>query len=116
MSSNWSSSENCFEASAQECYYGMKTYLRASWTRKNPERWFFECAQYGKGPHCKYFEWFNPRICECGGEVVYELRVRIKTMEEELRKQAKKEKRSNVILFMSWRIIFALYFAFMCYV
>jgi hypothetical protein len=114
MSSNWSSSENCSEAPARECYCGMKTYLRTSWTRKNPGRRFFGCARYGKGPNCKYFEWFEPRICERGGEVVYELRVKIKTMEEELRKQAKKEKRSNVILFMSWGIIVALLFAFMC--
>jgi len=35
-------------------------------------------------------------------------------MEEELRKQAKKEKRSNVILFMSCGIIVALLFGFMC--
>jgi uncharacterized protein YacL len=39
--------------------------------------------------------------------------VKIKIMEE-LQKQAKKEKRSNVILFMSWGIIVALLFAFMC--
>jgi hypothetical protein len=54
------------------------------------------------------------RICERGGKILYEMMVRIKTMEEELQKQAKKEKRSNVILFVSWELIVALLFAFMC--
>jgi hypothetical protein len=70
----------------------MRTYLRTSWTEKNSGRWLFGYSQYGKSPHCKYFEWFEPCICECGGKLVYEMKVRIKTMEEELYKQAKKEK------------------------
>jgi hypothetical protein len=34
-------------------------------------------------------------------------------MEEELRKQAKKEKRSNVLLFVSWELSVTLLFDFM---
>jgi len=47
-----------------ECYSSMRTYLRTSWTEKNSGQRYFRCAQYGKCPHCKYFEWFEPRICE----------------------------------------------------
>jgi hypothetical protein len=35
-------------------------------------------------------------------------------MEDERRKQAKKEKRLNVILFVSWGLIVALLLDFMC--
>jgi hypothetical protein len=91
----------------------MRTYLRTSWTEKNPGRRNFGCAQYSKDPHCKYFEWFEPRICDRGSKLVYEMRVRIKTIEE-LCKQEKKEKRSNVLLFVSWGLSVALLFAFMC--
>jgi len=115
MSSNWSSLGNGNEESLRECYCGMKTYLRTSWTDKNPGRRFFGCAQYGKGQHCKYFEWFEPRLCERGGKLVFELRVRIKSMEDERRKQAKKEKRLNVLLFMSSGLIVVLLLGFMCY-
>jgi hypothetical protein len=45
-------------------------------------RRFFGLAQYGKGSHCKYLEWFEPRICERGGTLVYKMRVMIKTMEK----------------------------------
>ncbi len=51
------------------------------------------------------------RICERGGKILYEMRVRIKTIEE-LCKQEKKEKRSNVLLFVSWGLSVALLFAF----
>jgi hypothetical protein len=77
----------------QECYCGMRTYLKTLSTKKkkkSPGIQFFGRVQYKKGPHCKYFEWFEPRICERGGKLVHEMKVRIKTMEEELRKQAKK--------------------------
>jgi hypothetical protein len=106
--------EKWHEESLRECYCGMKAYLRTSWTDKNPGRQFFGCTQYGKGQHCKYFEWFEPRLCERGGKLVFEMRVRIKAMEDERRKQAKKEKRSNVLLFMSWGLIVALLLGFMC--
>ncbi len=48
------------------------------------------------------------------GKLVFEMRVRIKAMEDERRKQAKKEKRLNVILFVSWGLIVALLLGFMC--
>jgi aspartate/tyrosine/aromatic aminotransferase len=50
---------------------------------------------------------------ESGGKLVYEMRAGIKTMKEELRKQAKKEKRSNVLLFVS-RGLF-IYCTFVCF-
>jgi hypothetical protein len=114
MSSNWSSSENGNEESLRECYCGMKIYLRTSWMDKNLGRRLFGCAQYGKSQHCKYFEWFEPRLCERGGKLVFEMRVGIKVMEDERQKQAKKEKRLNVILFMSWGLIVALLLGFIC--
>jgi hypothetical protein len=75
--------------------------------------WMHSIRQRIEGSHCKYFEWFEPRICERGGKLVYEMRFRIKTMEEELRKQTKKEKRSNVLLFVSWELSVAFLFDFM---
>jgi hypothetical protein len=42
------------------------------------------------------------------------MRVRIKAMENERRKQAKKEKRLNVFLFVSWGLIVTLLLGFMC--
>jgi hypothetical protein len=112
MSLNWSFLGNGSEES-RECYCGMITYLRTSRTEKNPGIQFFGCTQYGKGPHCKYFEWFEPHICECGSKLVYEMRMRIKTLEEELRKHAKKEKRSNIRLFVCHGD-YLLHFCFLC--
>jgi hypothetical protein len=89
MSSSWPSLGNDKEESG-ECYCGMRTYLKTSWTKENPRRRFFRCAQYDKGPHCKCFQWFEPRICEHGGELIHDMRVMIKTLEEEFHKQEKK--------------------------
>jgi len=56
---------------------------------------------------------WTARMRESGGKLVYEMRAGIKTMKEELRKQAKKEKRSNVLLFVS-RGLF-IYCTFVCF-
>ena len=48
-------------------------------------------------------------ICERGGKLIHNIKVRIKTLEKELRKQAKKERQSHVLLFMSWGLLVALF-------
>ncbi|QHN93982.1 uncharacterized protein LOC110264733 [Arachis ipaensis] len=39
----------------QTCLCGLKTTIKKSGTRENPDRLFHTCARYSKGSHCNFF-------------------------------------------------------------
>ncbi|QHO21238.1 uncharacterized protein DS421_11g344960 [Arachis hypogaea] len=39
----------------QTCFCGLKTTIKKSGTRENPDRLFHTCARYPKGSHCNFF-------------------------------------------------------------
>ncbi|XP_020960701.1 uncharacterized protein LOC110269739 [Arachis ipaensis] len=43
--------------SDQVCFCGLKTVIKKSGTRENPDRLFHACPRYRKGSHCNYFRW-----------------------------------------------------------
>ncbi|RYR38173.1 hypothetical protein Ahy_A09g043141 [Arachis hypogaea] len=43
--------------SDQVCFCGLKTVIKKSGTRENPDRLFHACPRYRKGNHCNYFRW-----------------------------------------------------------
>ncbi|RYR24343.1 hypothetical protein Ahy_B02g057841 [Arachis hypogaea] len=43
----------------QTCFCGLKTTIKKSSTRENPDRLFHTCARYLKGSHCNFFRWVD---------------------------------------------------------
>ncbi|QHN77465.1 uncharacterized protein DS421_19g652910 [Arachis hypogaea] len=41
----------------QTCFCGLKTTIKKSSIRENPDRLFHTCARYPKGSHCNFFRW-----------------------------------------------------------
>ncbi|XP_062145603.1 disease resistance protein RPV1-like [Alnus glutinosa] len=86
---------------SRECNCGTKTYLTTSYTKDNLGRRFFGCSRYKERSRCSFFEWFDPPICARGGKLILDMRKRIKSLEEQLRKQAAKLRRARVRLIVS---------------
>ncbi|KAK4590640.1 hypothetical protein RGQ29_020983 [Quercus rubra] len=68
MEASSSSSTNLKRRPSRTCYCPNpgKLVLVVSWMENNPGRRFYGCPNYWVGRKCKYFQWVDDEICECG--------------------------------------------------
>ncbi|QHN93357.1 uncharacterized protein LOC110264704 [Arachis ipaensis] len=52
----------------QTCFCGLKTTIKKSGTRENPDRLFHTCARYPKESHCNFFRWVEEDGYVAGAE------------------------------------------------
>ncbi|RYR24725.1 hypothetical protein Ahy_B02g058246 [Arachis hypogaea] len=53
----------------QTCFCGLKTTIKKSGTRENPDRLSHTCARYPKESHCNFFRWVNDDGYAAGAEI-----------------------------------------------
>nr|POF03071.1 hypothetical protein CFP56_61606 [Quercus suber] len=92
-SSSMSSSGSLRKRGPTQCLCLEKPVLVVSWTPDNPGRRFYRCPNYWVGRKCKFFQWCDDEICECGKVLIPEQRQRILTLEAAIVGYKKREKR-----------------------
>ncbi|KAK9986214.1 hypothetical protein SO802_031165 [Lithocarpus litseifolius] len=83
------------------CSSHQKPVLVFSWTDNNPGRRFYGCPNYWIGKKCKFFQWVNDEICECGKVLILEMRLRILKLQAEVSTCKKREKFLTVCLILT---------------
>nr|POE57893.1 hypothetical protein CFP56_52944 [Quercus suber] len=55
------------------CLSPQKPMLVVSWTNNNSGKRFYGCPNYWIGKKCKFFQWVDDKICECGKVLIPEM-------------------------------------------
>nr|POE81208.1 hypothetical protein CFP56_76746 [Quercus suber] len=77
-----------------------------AWTEDNPGRRFYGCPNYWVGRKCRFFQWHDDEICECGKVLIPQQRHRIIKLEAE-HADYKKRKKFLVVVVALLVVIFA---------
>ncbi|XP_075645054.1 uncharacterized protein LOC142616049 [Castanea sativa] len=91
----WRAPRMCYCPSPQ------KPVLVVSWTENNLGRRFYGCPNYWVGKKCKFFQWIDDDICECGKVLIPEMRQKILRLQVEVSTCKKREKFLTVCLILT---------------
>nr|XP_017221678.1 PREDICTED: uncharacterized protein LOC108198434 [Daucus carota subsp. sativus] len=84
--------------------------LRTSWTDANPGRRFWGCSQYMRNQRrgCNFHLWHDPAVGDRAKNIIPGLLRKIQRLEEEMKRNRKKEKMLVFCLITTVVIIFVL--------
>ncbi|KAB1201101.1 hypothetical protein CJ030_MR0G005099 [Morella rubra] len=75
VSSSWVT-ESGASSGGPQCYCGVTTYMKTSYTEHNFGRRFYSCPNYKIKHACEFFAWVDPPMCEHGKKVSKRMRDR----------------------------------------
>ncbi|KAB1227145.1 hypothetical protein CJ030_MR1G027736 [Morella rubra] len=75
VSSSWVT-ESGASSGGPQCYCGVTTYMKTSYTEHNFGRRFYSCPNYKIKRACEFFAWVDPPMCEHGKRVLKHMRDR----------------------------------------
>ncbi|WOH12726.1 hypothetical protein DCAR_0832234 [Daucus carota subsp. sativus] len=96
-----SSCSSCSYFSPGLCSCGLSPVLRTSWTDANPGRRFWGCS-------CNFHLWHDPAVGDRAKNIIPGLLRKIQRLEEEMKRNRKKEKMLVFCLITTVVIIFVL--------
>ncbi|KAB1210103.1 hypothetical protein CJ030_MR6G003931 [Morella rubra] len=74
-SSSWAK-EGWGKLGGCQCYCGISTYMKTSYTKQNFGHRLFSCPNYKLKHACGFFAWVDPPMCEHGKRVLRRMRER----------------------------------------